>query len=543
MISRRHFVGGAALAIASFNVGCRARQPLQATDGESPPSGVLELEELSVSELQDGLRSRRWTGEQLTQLYLDRIEALDREGPRLGTIIRTNPDALAIARQLDRERQAGRIRGPLHGIPVVIKDNIETADSMPTTAGSLALRNSIPTRDAPLVSLLRDAGAVVLAKTNLSEWANFRGANSTSGWSAVGGQCRNPYALDRNPCGSSSGSAVAVSANMAPIAIGTETDGSIVCPSAKNGIVGIKPTVGLVSRTGVIPLAKSQDTAGPMARTVRDAALLLGVMAEPDDMDPATLSAPTAFPTDYTQFLDADGLRGARIGIVRNFSFDRSVWSYFEDSLQALRDAGAVVFDPVEIPNLDRLSGPEFTVLLYEFKDGINRYLSGLDDRVPVHSLEELIAFNESNVEREMPYFGQERFRAAFSSGELTDPAYLNAIAACRQLSRTEGIDAVMDQFGLDALVSPEGGLPWLTDYERGDQYTGNNSRPAAVAGYPNVTVPMGLLDGLPLGISFFGRAWSEPVLIRLAFAYEQATNRRERPRFQSTASQTERAS
>ena len=543
MISRRHFVGGAALAVASFNAGCRARQPLQATDGESPPSGVFELQELSLSELQDGLRSRRWTGEHVTQLYLDRIEALDRDGPRLGAIIRTNPDALAIARQLDRERQTGRIRGPLHGIPVVIKDNIETADSMPTTAGSLALRNSIPTRDAPLVSLLRDAGAVVLAKTNLSEWANFRGANSTSGWSAVGGQCRNPYALDRNPCGSSSGSAVAVSTNMAPIAVGTETDGSIVCPSAKNGIVGIKPTVGLVSRTGVIPLAKSQDTAGPMARTVRDAALLLGVMAEPDNMDPATLSAPTTFPTDYTQFLDADGLRGARIGIVRNFSFDRSVWSYFEDSLQALRDAGAVVIDPVEIPNLDRLSGPEFTVLLYEFKDGINRYLSGLDDRVPVHSLEELIAFNESNVEREMPYFGQERFRAAFSRGELTDPAYLNAIAACRQLSRSEGIDAVMDRFDLDALVSPEGGLPWLTDYERGDQYTGNNSRPAAVAGYPNVTVPMGLLDGLPLGISFFGRAWSEPVLIRLAFAYEQATNRRERPRFQSTASQTERAS
>ncbi len=543
MISRRHFVGGAALAIASFNAGCRARQPLQATDGESPPSGVLELEELSVSELQDGLRSRRWTGEYLTQLYLDRIEALDRDGPRLGAIIRTNPDALAIARQLDRERESGRIRGPLHGIPVVIKDNIETADSMPTTAGSLALRNSIPTRDASLVTLLRNAGAVVLAKTNLSEWANFRGANSTSGWSAVGGQCRNPYALDRNPCGSSSGSAVAVSANMAPIAIGTETDGSIVCPSAKNGIVGIKPTVGLVSRTGVIPLAKSQDTAGPMARTVRDAALMLGVIAKPDNMDPATLSDRATFPTDYTQFLDADGLRGARIGIVRNFSFDASVWSYFEDSLQALRDAGAVVFDPVEIPNLDRLSGPEFTVLLYEFKDGINRYLSGLDDRVPVHSLEELIAFNESNVEREMPYFGQERFRAASSSGELTDPAYLNAIAACRQLSRSEGIDAVMDQFGLDALVSPEGGLPWLTDYERGDQYTGNNSRPAAVAGYPNVTVPMGLLDGLPLGISFFGRAWSEPVLIRLAFAYEQATYRRERPRFQSTASHTERAS
>ena len=330
---------------------------------------------------------------------------------------------------------------------------------------------------------------------------------------------------------------------MAPIAVGTETDGSIVCPSAKNGIVGIKPTVGLVSRTGVIPLARSQDTAGPMARTVRDAALMLGVMAEPDDMDPATLSDRATFPTDYTQFLDADGLRGARIGIVRNFSFDAPVWSHFEDSLQALRDAGAVVIDPVEIPNLARLSGPEFTVLLYEFKDGIDRYLGGLDDRAPVHNLEELIAFNESNVEREMPYFGQERFRAAFSSGGLTDPAYLDAIAACRRLSRSEGIDAVMDQFGLDALVSPEGGLPWLTDYERGDRYTGNNSQPAAVAGYPNVTVPMGLLDGLPLGISFFGRAWSEPVLIRLAFAYEKATNRRERPRFQSTASHTERAS
>lgn len=534
-ISRRRFFGAAALAAASVTA-CRNGRGLEPPERQLARTDPFELEELTVGDLHAGVASGRWTIEDITRLYLDRIAALDRQGPQLGAIIRTHPDALTLAAEKDANRRAGAAGGPLDGIPVVIKDNIDTAGPMPTTAGSLALVDSFVPRDAFLIERLRESGALVLAKTNLSEWANFRSSDSTSGWSAVGGQCRNPYALDRNPCGSSAGSAVAVSANMAPLAIGTETDGSIVCPAAKAGIVGIKPTVGLVSRSGVVPIADSQDTAGPMARTVRDAALLLGVMAGPDPDDPATLADDAVFEADYTRFLDSDGLRGARIGVVRNFAFDAEVWGHFETSLQVFRAAGAVVVDPVELPHMAELSGPEFTLLLYEFNDGINRYLSKLAPEVPVHNLTELIAFNEANVSSEMPYFGQDLFRAASAEGPLTDRAYRDALAACRRLARTEGIDPVMNQSNLDALVSPEGGLPWLTDYQLGDQVTGYNAQPAAVAGYPNIAVPTGLVNGLPLGISFFGRAWSESTLIRLAYAYEQATRYREVPQFAPSA-------
>jgi amidase len=496
----------------------------------------FELDELTIADLRTGLDSGRWTAEQLTRLYLERIEELDRQGPELGTIIETNPNALEIARTVDRERQDGRFRGPLHGIPIVVKDNIETSDPMPTTCGSLALEGSRPGRDSFLVGKIRRAGAIILAKANLSEWANFRSSDSTSGWSALGGQCRNPYALDRNPCGSSSGSAVAVSANLSPLAIGTETDGSIVCPSARNGVVGIKPTVGLISRSGVIPISASQDTAGPIARTVRDGALLLGTLTGPDPDDPATLQSGVSGPVNYTQFLDSSGLRGARIGVARNFRFDDPIWQHFEAALDALRNGGATVVDPAEIQNASRFNQTEYTVLLYEFKAGINAYLESLGEDALVHSLTELIAFNEANVEREMIHFGQDTLRAASAQGPLTDRVYTEALEQNHRYARAEGIDAVMNEFQLDALVAPTGGLPWLTNYETGDQYTGGSSRPASVAGYPNITVPMGLRSGMPLGISFFGRAWSEPTLLRLAYAFEQGTNYRMPPAFRPTS-------
>ena len=536
MISRRRFIGQTALTAAGFAAGAGSSYPSTRGPRHELQSESFEFDEISVDDLRNGMDSGRWTSEAVTIRYLDRIRELDRQGPTLETIIAINPDALEIARLLDEERQSGQPRGPLHGIPVVVKDNIETSDPIPTTGGSLALEGSIPARDAFLCRQLRQAGVVIMAKANLSEWANFRSSNSTSGWSAVGGQCRNPYALDRNPCGSSSGSAVAVSANLAPIAIGTETDGSIVCPASKNGVVGIKPTVGLISRSGVIPIAASQDTAGPIARTVRDGAILLGAMTGPDPDDEATLQPDATFPADYTQFLDSDGLRGARIGVARNFRFDDAVWQHFESALEALRDRGAIVVDPAGIPNTDQYRRTENTVLLYEFKAGINAYLESLGETVRIHSLSELIAFNEANVEREMLHFGQDRFRAASAQGPLTDSVYIEALEHNRRYSRADGIDAVVNQYRLDALVAPTGGLPWLTNYDTGDQYSGGSSRPAAVAGYPNITVPMGLRSGLPLGISFIGRAWSEPTLLRLAYAFEQATNYRTPPAYLPTS-------
>jgi amidase len=447
------------------------------------------------------------------------------------------PEALPIADALDAERRDRGPRGPLHGIPILVKDNIDTADRMTTTAGSLALDGSIAQQDAHVIERLRAAGVVLLGKANLSEWANFRSMHSTSGWSARGGQVKNPYVLDRNPCGSSSGSGVAVAANLAAAAVGTETDGSIVCPSAANGIVGVKPTVGLVSRSGIIPISATQDTAGPMTRTVRDAAVLLGAMAGADARDPATARVPAAATTDYAAALDAGALRGARIGVPRRryFGYSPDADRLVERALDVMRAEGAIVVDPADIPTAGRFDACELEVLLYEFKDGLNAYLSGLGPTAPIRSLADVIAFNERERDREMRFFGQDLFIRAEAKGPLTSPAYLNALETCRRLAGPEGIDAVMNEHRLDALVAPTGSPAWPTDLINGDHFTGASSSPAAVAGYPNVTVPAGFVHGLPVGVSFFGRAWSEATLLRLAYAYEQATRHRRRPQFLPT--------
>jgi amidase len=484
---------------------------------------AFDVDEATVADLQAAMASGGLTARVLTETYLARIEAVD---PTLHSILETNPDALEIASAMDAERRSGEDRGSLHGIPVLVKDNIDTADRMKTTAGSFALGDARPARDAFVVGRLREAGAVILGKANLSEWANFRSTRSSSGWSARGGQCRNPFALDRSPCGSSSGSGVAVSANLCAVAIGTETDGSIVCPSSVNGIVGIKPTVGLVSRSGVVPVSHSQDTPGPMARTVADAAALLSALACPDDRDEATAEAQVE--SDYTAFLDPDGLRGARIGVARNLAgFNDRVDRLFEDALGVMRDLGAEIVDPADIPHTDELEDPELEVLLYEFKTDLEAYLEGLGPSQPCRTLADLIAFNAEHADIEMPFFGQERFEKAAEKGPLTEPAYLEALATCRRLSREEGIDAVMDEHHLDALVASSNAPAWRTDYANGDHYVGGNSTPAAVAGYPNVTIPMGFAFDLPIGISFMGRAWSERTLIRLASAFEHATRHR----------------
>jgi amidase len=449
-------------------------------------------------------------------------------------VIEINPEALAIAAALDRERKAGRVRGPLHGIPVLVKDNIDTADRMTTTAGSYALAGSIPLQDSTIAAKLRAAGAIILGKTNLSEWANFRSTHSSSGWSGRGGQAKNPYVLDRNPCGSSSGSGGAVSANLSALAVGTETDGSIVCPSSANGVVGIKPTVGLISRAGIIPISHSQDTAGPMTRTVRDAAILLGVLAGADPRDSATTSSNRPGPTDYTQFLDANGLRGARIGVARD-----KFWGYsavtdklINDAINVMKAEGAVIVDPADLATAGKFDDTEFDVLLYEFKADLNAYLSALGPTAPVKSLADIIAYNDAHRDQEMPYFGQEIMIQAQAKGPLTEKKYLDALANDQKQSRTDGIDATMDKYKLDALVAPTGGPPWTTDLINGDHFGGASSTPAAVAGYPNINVPAGFTHNLPVGISFFGRAYSEPTLIKLAYGYEQATKHRRPPRF-----------
>lgn len=498
-----------------------------------PPFG---LEEVSIAELRAGMDSGRLTARSIAGMFIARIGEIDAGGPSLRSVIELNPDALAIADALDVERRAKGPRGPLHGIPILIKDNIDTADAMATTAGSTALVGSKPSADAFLVRRLRAAGAVILGKTNLSEWANIRSSRSTSGWSARGGLTRNPYALDRNASGSSSGSAVAVSANLCAAAVGTETDGSIVSPSSVNGIVGIKPTVGLVSRNGVIPISRTQDTAGPMARTVEDAAILLGALTGIDADDPATRAQEGRFAADYAAGLDPDALRGARIGVVRSyFGFLDSVDALAERALRALSDAGATVIDPVEIPTLAEIGDAEMTVLLHELKAGLADYFSRLPDGFPIRTLKDVIGFNEKNRPTEMPYFGQDLFLKAEAKGPLTDAAYLEALGKCRRLAGTEGIDAAMTLHRLDALVAPTDGPAWPTDLVCGDHYLGGSSTAAAVAGYPSVTVPAGQVFGLPVGISFFGRAWSEPRLIGLAHAFERATKLRTRPRFLPT--------
>jgi amidase len=480
------------------------------------------------------------TAESLAEYFLERIEAVDRSGPSVNSVIEVNPDALSIARQRDGERAAGKSRGPLHGIPVLIKDNIDTRDRMQTTAGSLALEGSHARRDAFIVRRLRASGAVILGKTNLSEWANFRGVRSISGWSSRGGLTRNPHALDRSACGSSSGSAAAVAAGLCAGAVGTETDGSIICPSQTCGIVGIKPTLGLLSRSGIIPIAHSQDTAGPMARTVEDAAVMLGVLAAADARDPATQPKSRRAFRDYTDFLDRDGLRGARLGVARNMlGSDARIAAIMDSCLDLMKGLGAVIIDPADLPNSDAFGETELEVLLYEFKHGLNAYLSSLGPRSPVHSLEEVVRFNEENSARVMPYFGQERMTAALEKGPLSSKEYRQALSRNRRLTRREGIDALVRAERLDAVVAISGGPAWMVDLVNGDTRAWDmaSTSPAAVAGYPHITVPAGEIFGLPIGISFFSRAWSEPALLRIAYAFEQARQARRPPRFKPLGS------
>jgi len=490
----------------------------------------FELDEVTFGDLQSGMASGKYTSHSITEKYLQRIDKIDKQGPALASVIEVNPDALSIADSLDKEQQAGHVRGPMHGIPVLIKDNLDTADRMQTTAGSLALLGSKPVRDSFIAQKLRDAGAVILGKTNLSEWANIRSSHSSSGWSGRGGLTKNPYALDRNPCGSSSGSGAAVSANLCAAAIGTETDGSIVCPSSANGIVGIKPTLGLLSRSGVIPIAHSQDTPGPMARTVRDTAILLNTLAGIDPRDNAT-AASEGKATDYTRSLDPNGLRGARIGIARKyFGFSDAVDELVNRLIDEMKRAGAVIVDPADLPTHGKFDNTEFAVLLYELKADLNAYLAGRPGAPK--SLKDIIDFNQRNKEKEMPFFGQDLFLKSEEKGPLTSKEYIDALDANHRLSGKEGIDVVMDQFKLDAIMAPTGCPAWITDLVNGDHAPGGSSNAAAVAGYPDITVPAGFIFGLPVGISFFGRAWSEPTLFKIAYGFEQVTTARKPPQF-----------
>jgi amidase len=493
----------------------------------------FEINEVTISQLQQYLQSGKYTSEKLVSFYLNRIRKIDKAGPVLNSVIEINPDAIDISVQLDKERKSGKVRSPLHGIPVLIKDNIGTADKMLTTAGSMAMTGSPAKMDAYIVSRLREAGAIILGKTNLSEWANFRSNRSTSGWSGRGGQTRNPYITDRNPCGSSSGSGVAVSANLCAAAIGTETNGSIMCPSSINGIVGIKPTLGLWSRSGIIPIAHSQDTAGPMTRTVSDATLMLGLLTGIDPLDKASIESQGNIEPDYTKYLDMNGLNKTRIGVARNFfGFNQKVDQLIEEAIQAMKAKGAEIIDPANIDTAEEIGRYEMEVLLYEFKADLNLYLSNLPSSAKCRSLKELIIYNEENKEIEMPWFGQELFLSAENIGPLTDQVYIDALSNLRRFAGKEGIDAVLQKHNLDAVVAPTGGPAWTTDWVNGDHGAGGSSDPAACAGYPAITVPAGFIHGLPIGITFMGTAWSEPTLIKLAYAYEQATKHRKCPEF-----------
>jgi len=572
LLNRRDFMrlGAAGAALALAGPALRAQENIAYTKEMSSAPGMLkpfELDEATIAELQAGMASGKWSSRDLVDKYYSRI--VQDGGHNLtpiNAVIETNPDAHGIAEELDRERAEKGPRGPMHGIPVLIKDNIDTADKMMTTAGSLALVGSKPLKDAFIVRRLREAGAVILGKTNLSEWANLRSSQSTSGWSGRGGQTRNPYALDRNPSGSSSGSAAATAANLCAVAVGTETDGSVISPAAACSLVGIKPTVGLVSRSGIIPISHSQDTAGPMARSVADAAILLGALAGMDPADAVTSGSAGKAPSDYTKFLDPKGLQGARLGLARQFfGYNEKTDRIAESCIAEMKKLGAVIVDPADIPTVGKFDDSELEVLLYELKAGLNNYFASVGPGAPIKSLKEAIDFNEKNAAREMPYFSQEFFVKAEAKGPLTSKEYLRALNKNRDLSRKRGIDAVMDKHRLDAIVAPTQGPPWLTDPVNGDHYTGGCTSPAAVAptqgppwltdpvngdhytggctspaavaGYPHITVPAGYVFGLPVGISFFGRAYSEPVLIRLAYAFEQAVKARKAPRFLKAAS------
>lgn len=514
---------GAATLVAQAATGAWGQEPATC----KPQDERFPFAERSVRQLQEAMETGELTGETLALAYLERIAKVD---PLLHSVIETNPQALEIARERDQERRSGRIRGPLHGIPVIIKDNIATNDRMETTAGSLALVGHKPPKDAFVVERLRQAGAVILAKANLSEWANFRSTHSSSGWSARGGQCRNPYALDRSPCGSSSGTAAAVSANLAALGVGTETDGSIVCPAHNCGLVGLKPTLGLVSRAGIVPIAQSQDTAGPMTRTVEDAAILLQVLAARDPQDPATASAPQI--GNYQKWLRRGALKGARVGVARQkvTGYHPGTDRIFSQALQTLKDLGAVLLDPADIPHLGEYDEAEFQVLLYEFKDNLERYLASWAPSSPYRSLADLIAFNEAHAAKELPHFGQEIFEMAAKKGPLSERAYRKAKAQCWKLSREHGLDALFSRLQLDALVMPTGGPAWVIDLVNGDHYLGGSSTPAAVAGYPSITVPAGFVHGLPVGLTFVGRPWTEGKLLGFAYDFEQAQKARKAP-------------
>jgi amidase len=545
-MTRRAFVGtgvlGGALAVAGPALpGSGEAGGAEASAAEpSPPP--FELEEATLADLQKGLESGRHTARSLVEAYQARIEALDRRGPALRFLLELNPEALEIADALDAERKAKGARGPLHGIPILLKDNVATADRMGTTAGSLALVGARASRDSFVAEKLRAAGAVLLGKTNLSEWANIRSTRSSSGWSARGGQCRNPYALDRSPSGSSSGTGSAVAASAAPVGIGTETDGSIVSPCAAAALVGIKPTVGLVSRAGIIPISHSQDTAGPMTRTVADAAILLGVLTGVDPRDEATAASRGKAPGDYTRFLDPEGLKGARIGVARRrfFGYHPAADRIAEAALDVLRKQGAILVDPADMATAGTFDEDELDVLLYELKADLNRYLANLEAS-PVRTLKEVIAWNEAHAAEEMPFFGQELFLRAEAKGPLTDDAYKKALEKGHRRSRQEGIDDILAKHKLDALVAPTQGPAWLIDLVNGDSPGPSSTSPAAVAGYPSITVPAGFASGLPVGISFFGAAWSEPKLVKIAYAFEQATKHRRAPKYLPTVDLTAR--
>lgn len=528
-MERRNFIRNSSY----FVIGANALGLLSCNDSTNPvlkKEEGFQLEEWTIDQLQNAYDDGSQTIEKVVQMYLNRIEAIDKNGPKLNSVIEVNPNALPIAKELDKELADGKKRGRMHGVPVIIKDNIDTGDNMMTTAGSRALIGSYAKEDAGVVKKLREAGAVIIAKANLSEWANFRGDNSSSGWSGRGGQTKNPYELDRNPCGSSSGSGASVSANLCMVAIGTETNGSIVCPSNANGVVGIKPTVGLVSRSGIIPISETQDTAGPMARTVADAAICLSAIAGSDDRDSYTTQADEKA-TDYSQFLKKDGLQGKRLGLFKSaMGFSKAVDRLIEQAIDQMKEVGAEIID-IERINSMNVGRESFDVLLYEFKDGLNKYFASLGEDAPIKSLEELIEWNKKDS-IELSFYDQELLIQANEKGDLNSEEYITAKQKMLEAYREEGIDKVMDEHELDAIIAPTGSPAWYTDHINGDNFGGGSSSPAARSGYPNITVPAGFVDHLPIGISFFGKAWSEGALIELAYAYEQVSMNRKPPQF-----------